>query len=173
MVAPSPPKWSHYMVVTIDCKVYKVSLVFATWNRLTKGSSTMITYFLTPEIRGSVIKLYLANNVWLKVPAKGLCVAVHLCSVAFHSTICTELYPISFWYFFLDHWSLPEFCVMMVKYREVDMPWTDLGHRWIQIVFFTQIWRFFLWSFGSLGSSVRWTDSAQHDQVNGRDPIVG
>ena len=84
------------MVVTIDCKVYKVSLVFATWNRLTKGSSTMITYFLTPEIRGSVIKLYLANNVWLKVPAK-VCVFLFIC-VQLHfilqSPATTEVYRI-------------------------------------------------------------------------------
>ena len=38
----------------------------------------MITYFLTPGIRGSVIKQCLANNVWLKVPAK-VCVLLFMC----------------------------------------------------------------------------------------------
>ena len=89
------------MVVTIDCKVHKVSLVFATWNRLTKGLSTMTTYFLTPEIRGSVI-----NNTWptmfgSRCPQK----VVFSCSFVIsylHSSICAELsFNVYFWYNFL------------------------------------------------------------------------
>ena len=102
-----------YVVVTIGCKVYIMSLAFTTWNWLTKGLSTMITYFLTPGIRGLGHQQYLANNVWLKVPAKRLFLAVHfwpvVASFNLHRAVVQLLFLVQFpatteVYWNLVHW---------------------------------------------------------------------
>ena len=61
--------------------------------------------FHAPAIRGKVINLYLANNVWLKVPAKSVFVplfplVLHISSAP-STTSISGITPV-------DHWVVPD-----------------------------------------------------------------